>query len=242
MASRARADFSPARSGVAATNENETMGSAMSFMRRSILLVLAIAAVGWLAAYATGIAKLTQREESHLPNNQGGSVTCRYASATGGYKIIDYTEHPAAVACAPYVSVWSRPTSGDHWAASIIREPSAVIECRFLRVPAGADNDLAARYTADAPLRLKIDLAARELTPIADDDRRALGVPPIDGAPSPAPHRFAWVETSHGAVLVLTGPPPTDLTLTIFADDGRASLSLSGPHPWERDGGCRPSA
>jgi hypothetical protein len=124
-------------------------------------------------------------------------------------------------------------------------DKSVQIECRFIRYPADGDNGLGTRFTADAPLRLKVNLAASQLTLTRDDDRSALGEPVFDSTLSANTGANAWVEFSHGMVPILAGNPPGHLTLVITSGDGHAGLMLfppRGPLLWSRDGGCRISA
>lgn len=216
-----------------------------AFILRRALLALAIIPVAWLIAFASGVGALVAREQLHVGNAQGSTVICRYIHAAGTYEVFDFTENPDAVVCARFVSVRSPPVSGDHWAAPLPSDKSVQIECRFIRYPTDGDNGLGTRFTADAPLRLKLNFAARQLTLIRDDDRSALGEPVFASTLSANPGANAWVQFSHGTVPILAGNPPGHLTLVITSGSGRAGLMLlppRGPLLWSRDGGCRISA
>jgi hypothetical protein len=224
------------------------MKSRTAFILRRALLAVAIVPVAWLIAFASGIGALVAREELHVGNAQGSTVTCRYIHAAGTYEMLDFTENPDAVVCALFVSVRSPPVSGDHWAAPLPPDKAVQIECRFIRYPADGDNGLGTRFVADAPLRLKVNFAARQLTVIGEDDRSALGEPVFDPTLSADTRANAWgalVYFPHGAVPILAGDPPGRLTLVIFSDNGHAALMLLPPRGallWTRDGGCRISA
>jgi hypothetical protein len=214
------------------------MISRTAFILRCALLAVAIVPIAWLTAFASGIGALVAREELHVGNAQGYTVTCRYIHAAGFYEMFDFTENTDAVVCAPFVSVLSPPVSGDHWAAPLPPDKAVEIECRFIRYPADGDNGLGTRFVAEAPLRLKVNLAARQVTVIGDDDRSALGEPDFDLPLSADTGAAGLVNFSHGAVPILAGDPPGRLTLVIFSRNGRATLMLFST----RDGGCRTSA
>jgi hypothetical protein len=191
------------------------MTSRTAFIMWCALLALAIILVAWLAAFVSGVGALVAREQLHVGNAQGSTVTCRYIYAAGAYEIFDFTENPDDVVCARLVSVRSPPVSGDHWAAPLSSDRSVEIECRFIRYPADGDGGLGTRFTADAPLRLKVNLAAGQLTPVSDDDRSALGEPVFNPALSGNNEAVAWVEFSRGTVPILAGNPPGHLTFVI---------------------------
>jgi hypothetical protein len=221
------------------------MKSNPAFILRALMALAIIIPLTWLTAYASGVGALVAREELHVGNAQGSTVTCRYVHAAGTYEMIDFTEKPEDVVCARLISVRSPPVSGGHWAASLPSDRPVQIECRFIRYPADGDDGLGTRFTADAPLRLKVDFAARQLTPVEDGERSALGEPVFDPNLSKNPRATAWVEFSHGTVPILAGNPPGHLTLVITPDNGHASLMLfpsGGPILSSRNGGCRISA
>src|SRR5262249_36819337 len=156
--------------------------------------------MAWLIAFASGIGALVAHERHHVGNAQGSTVICRYIHATGTYELFAFTEQPDALVCAHFVSVRSPPVSDDHWAAPLPSDKSVQIECRFIRYPADGDSGLGTRFTAEAPLRLEVNFAARQLTVIGDDDRSALGQPVFDSTPSVNAGAGALVQFSHGAV------------------------------------------
>lgn len=218
------------------------MKSGTAFVLGRTLLALAIIAAAWLIAFASGVGWLVSRGQLHVGNAQGSTVTCRYVHATGTYEMFDFTENPDAVVCARVLQVRSPPVSGGHWAAPLPPDRSVQIECRFTRYPADGDDGLGTRFTGDAPLRLKVNLAARQLTVIDDDDRSVLGEPVFDSAIAGNNGAVAWVEFSHGALPVIAGPG--HLTLTVTSGNGHAVLMLfppGGPILTARDGGCRVS-
>jgi hypothetical protein len=219
--------------------------SRTDFMLRRALPALAVILAAWLIALASGLGTLVGRVELHVGNAQGSTVTCRYVHAAGTYEMFDFTENPDAVDCARFVSVRSPPASSDRWAAPLPSDKSVEIECRFIRYPADGDNGLGTRFTADAPLRLKVNFMARQLTVTKHDDQSALGEPVFDPALTATTGANAWVEFSHGAVPILAGNPPGRLTLVITSGNGHAGLMLLPPGGqilWSRDGGCRISA
>jgi hypothetical protein len=209
---------------------------------RHVILALSIISAAWLILFATGAATLVFREQLHVGNAQGVTVTCHYIHATGTYEVIDFTTDPEAVACARYVSVRSPPpATGSRWAAPLPTDRMVQLECRFIRYPAEGDGGLGIRFTTEAPLRLAVNFSAGQLDLATADDRSALGDPEQDTSPSPG---SALVVFEHGAAPIFTGEKPGRLTLLIFSDNGRASMFLLPPGGplLSRVGGCRPSA
>jgi hypothetical protein len=212
-------------------------------LRRAIL-ALSIIAAAWLILFATGTATLFFREQEHVGNAQGVTVTCRYIHATGTYEVIDFTTDPEAVACARFVSLRSPPpvTEG-RWAAPLPTDRMVQLECRFIRYPAEGDGGLGIRFTAETPLRLAVNFSAGQLDLVTADDLSALGDPKQDTLSNPP--RSAWVVFEHGTAPIFTGEKPGRLTLVISSSNGRASMFLLPPGGillWSRVGGCRPSA
>ena len=206
---------------------------------------LAAIAAAWLIAFASGTGMLVTRELLQLGDARGSTVTCRYIYAAGYYEQLNFTEKPDAAACARFVSVRSPALSADHWAAPLPSDRTVQIECRFIRYPADGDNGLGTRFTAQTPLRLNINVAARQLTLIGNEDQTALGKPIFDPTLMANNGANVWVEFLHGAVPILAGNPSGHLTLVITSGNGHAVLMLSPPHGsvlWSRDGGCRVSA
>jgi hypothetical protein len=213
-----------------------------TIMRRAIL-ALSIIPAAWLILFATGAATLVRREQLHVGNAQGVTVTCRYIHAAGTYEIVDFTTDPDAVACAGYVSVRSPPpVTENRWAVPLPTDRMVQLECRFIRYPAEGDGGLGIRFTAEAPLRLAVNFKAGQLDLVTADDRSALG----DPKPTmPSNSGGAMVRFEHGAAPIFTGEKPGRLTLSILSYDGRAAMFLlppDGPLLWSREGGCRPSA
>jgi hypothetical protein len=213
-----------------------------TIMRR-IILALSIIPAAWLIPLATGAATLQVREQLHVGNAQGATVTCRYIHATGTYEVIDFTTEPETVTCARFVSLRSPPpvTEG-RWAAPLPTDRTVQLECRFIRYPVEGDGGLGIRFTAEAPLQLAVNFSAGQLDLVTADDRSALGDPKQDMPSHPA---IAVVVFEHGAAPIFTDEKPGRLRLMIFSSNGRASMFLlppGGPLLWSRDGGCRPSA
>jgi len=210
---------------------------------RRVVLALSIIPAAWLILFATGAATLTVRDELHVGKAQGVTVTCRYIHATGTYEVIDFTTDPDAVVCAPFVSLRSPPpVTASRWAARLPTDRMIQLECRFIRYPVEGDSGLGIRFTAEAPLRLAVNLSAGQLDLVAADDRSALGDPKLE---MPSNLSSARVVFEHGASPIFTGEKPGRLMLLIFSRDGRASMFLWPPHGpllSSREGGCRPSA
>jgi hypothetical protein len=229
--------------GEADANGAMTMKQRTATIRRVILVALSIISAAWLILFATGAATLQVREQLHVGNAEGVTVTCRYIHATGTYEVIDFTTDPDAVTCARFVSLRSPPpvTEG-RWAAPLPTDRMVQLECRFLRYAVEGDGGLGTRFTAEAPLRLAVNFSAGQLDLVTADDRSALGDPKQDMPSHPA---IAVVVFERGAAPIFTGEKPGRLRLMIFSSNGRASMFLqppSGPLLWSRDGGCRPSA
>jgi hypothetical protein len=210
---------------------------------RRVFLALMIIPAAWVILLATGAATLQVREQLHVGNAQGATVTCRYIHATGTYEVIDFTTDPDAVTCAPFVSLRSPPpVTASRWAAPLPTDRLVQLECRFTRYPVEGDGGLGNRFTAEAPLRLAVNFSAGQLDLVAADDHSALGDPKQD---MPSHSAVAVVVFEHGAAPIFTGEKPGRLRLMIFSSNGRASMFLQsprGPLLSSRDGGCRPSA
>ena len=126
------------------------------------------------------------REQVHVGNAEGETVTCHYIHATGTYEVIDFTTDPDAVPCARFLSLRSPPpvTEG-RWAAPLPTDRMVQLECRFIRYPVEGDGGLGTRFTAEAPLRLAVNFSAGQLDPVTADDRSALGDPKQDMPSTP---------------------------------------------------------
>jgi hypothetical protein len=201
---------------------------------RRAMLALAIVAVAWVAAFASGVGWLTLRDELTGGHTAGTTVTCRYRYAAGTYETFAFTEHPDAVVCPRFASLRALPVSGEHWAAPLPGDKSAAIECRFFPANVEGDDGIGTRFAADAPLRLQVNFAARQLVTIGADVQRALGAPAFDTTLAP---------NDANAVIDFKQGTAGHLMLIITAN-GRAMLTRfapSGPILWGRDGGCRVS-
>jgi hypothetical protein len=235
--SAAMCDITPERN----TNGAITMKQRTAIRR--VILALSIIPAAWLILFATGAATLVGREQLHVGNAQGVTVTCRYIHATGTYEVIDFTTDPDAVACARFVFVRSPPpATGSRWAAPLPTDRIVQLECRFIRYAAEGDGGLGTRFTEEAPLRLAVNFSAGLLDLVTADDRSALGDPKQDMPAHPA---GATVVFEHGAAPIFTGEKPGRLTLMISSYNGRATMFLrppGGPLLWTREGGCRPNA
>jgi hypothetical protein len=206
------------------------MTSPTAVTLRCALLALATMSTASPVAFAADDGKLVSRGLKWSTGAQGAAVICGYETAKGSFDILEFSEHPESVTCAPFASAEARPVSGNHWAAPLPTDKTVELECRFLRPVSDAGNSLGTRFTADAPLRFKVNLKARQLTLASDDDRLALG--------EAAFRADTWVVFSHGAAL---RDPPKELTLWTFPKDGQATLLLGplGAPIWSRPGGCR---
>ena len=208
---------------------------------RHILAALFVLLTPWTAFFLSGHGVLVARAVTTTEAAEG-SVTCHYLDALGTRAFTEFTRTPTAVNCPGWQPVrWPGRTPAPregHWAAAIPSDRPVTVVCRFVRRPTD-NSELSQRFSADAPLRLRLHLAAGSAEIVEGKDRAALG----EGVPHlPLSPRILWLTFQQGE---LFGGNNARLVLILTPLGGQARLILNAGNPqrlWVREGGCRPAS